>query len=95
MPGNHASTIAGGVGHHLAERQRAAVEQHDRDRLAGGLDRGEQVLLPAGQVEVAPDLGLAALAADLAEREHDLVGALAAATAAAKPLSSGHSLAGS
>ena len=78
----------------LDQRQRAPVEQHDRERLAGRLDRVDQLLLLAGQVEVGARLGLAAHLARLAEATTTWSAAFAAATAAATATVA-HSLAGS
>ena len=76
MPGNHASRIAGDFAATSVSVERAAVEQHDDERLAGRGDPVDQLLLLAGQVERRARLGLAAHLAGLAEREHDLVGRL-------------------
>ena len=66
------------VGQHVLQHQRAPVEEHDRERLAGvGVpDRLDQLLLLARQVEHRARLRLAAHLARLAEGEHDLVGRL-------------------
>ena len=63
----------------LVEPQRAAVEEHDGERLGRpdrGPDRRQQLLLLARQVEHRAGLGLAAHLARLAQGEHDLVGRL-------------------
>ena len=59
----------------VLERQRAAVEEHDRDRLARSR-RSPRSAPPAcpGRSSVAARVGLAAHLARLAEGEHDLVG---------------------
>ena len=59
----------------LGQRQRPAVEQHDDERLARGLDRVDQLLLVAraGRARCATAAS-PLISAALAEREHDLVG---------------------
>ena len=63
----------GRVVDHVLQGERAAVEQHHRNRLPGRLDRPEQLLLPAREVEGAARRRLAAHLPCLAQGEHDLV----------------------
>ena len=57
------------------DRQRPAVDQHDDERLAGRLDRGHELLLHAGQADVAARGRLAAHGGGLADRDDGDVGA--------------------
>ena len=57
----------------VLERERAAVEQHDRIGLPGRLDRTDQVLLLAREVERAARCRFAAHLARLTQGKHDLV----------------------
>jgi hypothetical protein len=74
VPGYHASSSPG-VGQ-PAERQRAPVHEHDRERLAGGGDLLDQLELPARQPDIAGRGRLAAVPGGLADDDHRYVGGL-------------------
>ena len=95
MPGNHASRIAFELSTTLPSVSGRLLNSTTVDRLARGLDRVQQLLLLAGQVQDAADLGLAALAAHLAERQHDLVGGAGGGDRVGEAGVRPHSLAGS
>ena len=80
----------------LRQRQRPAVEQHDRERLAGRLDRVDHCSCwRPGRSRFDARLGLAAHLARLADGEHDLVGGLRGRDGGGEPSTVGHSPAGS
>ena len=71
MPRNQVDKDRGRVGHRALKRERAAVLEHDDDRLADGRDRLGQLLLRLGHDDLGARLRFARHALRFADGEDD------------------------